>query len=419
MGLENGFKQTDVGNIPIDWQVKILGECLFRNPNYGLNAAATSFKNSLPTYLRITDISEDGKFLKSDKVSVDHPLSKFYYLEEGDLVFARTGASVGKTYLYDKNDGELVFAGFLIRVQANKNILDSNYLKFWTQTNIYSNWIRANSMRSGQPGINGMEYKMLPIPVPPTKAEQTAIATALSDTDALITSLEKLIAKKRNIKQGAMQELLNGRERLAGFSGLWKDLSLGEIGEFRNGINKGKEDFGFGFPFVNLMDVFGIPTINSKSKLGLVNSNPVDRSTYNLKRGDVLFIRSSVKPTGVGLTSLVDEDLSDTVYSGFLIRYRDFDVFDHLFKKYCFYEEGFRQKIMDASTVSANTNINQESLKRIRLSFPTEKTEQNAIAMILNDMDMEITSLEAKLEKFKKLKFGMMQNLLTGKIRLV
>ena len=96
--------------------------------------------------------------------------------------------------------------------------------------------MKVNSVRSGQPGINGQEYAALPIPLPPTKAEQEAIAAALSDADALIDSLEQLIAKKRHIKQGAMQELLTGRKRLAGFSGEWEVKSLGEIGESLIGL---------------------------------------------------------------------------------------------------------------------------------------------------------------------------------------
>lgn len=195
------------------WEVKKLGECLLKNPDYGINAAAVEYNDNLPTYLRITDISENGKYLTSNKASVDNILSSSYYLEEDDIVFARTGASVGKTYLYNKNDGALVFAGFLIRVKANPEMLDYNYLFFLTQTKSYWDWVKANSMRSGQPGLNSNEYKSFEIPFPP-KEEQTRIATILSDMDAELTALEQKLEKYKKIKLGMMQELLTGKTRL-------------------------------------------------------------------------------------------------------------------------------------------------------------------------------------------------------------
>ncbi len=195
------------------WEVKKLGECLLKNPDYGINAAAVEFDDTLPTYLRITDISEDGRYLSSNKVSVNNILATSFYLEEGDIVFARTGASVGKTYLYDKNDGMLVFAGFLIRIKANTEILSPKYLFFLTQTKSYWDWVLANSMRSGQPGLNSNEYKSWQISIPPL-SEQTHIATILSDMDAEIEGLEAKLEKYRAIKLGMMQELLTGKTRL-------------------------------------------------------------------------------------------------------------------------------------------------------------------------------------------------------------
>lgn len=143
-----------------------------------------------------------------------HPLASAYVLNEGDLVLARTGASVGKSYLYNHHDGELVFAGFLIRVRPDAAKLEPSYLKYFTISGPYWNWVRVNSMRSGQPGINGREYVSLPIPLPPTKSEQTAIADILSDMDTEIAALEANLAKARQIKQGMMQELLTGKTRL-------------------------------------------------------------------------------------------------------------------------------------------------------------------------------------------------------------
>lgn len=196
------------------WVELSLGECLIRNPEYGINAPATAYLDTLPTYLRITDISENGKFLSENKVSVNHPLSEHFYLKKGDLVFARTGASVGKTYLYDENDGKLVFAGFLIRVAVNPEKLNPILLKNLTETKKYWDWVKLMSMRSGQPGINGNEYKQFPFYLPSTMEEQNRIATILDDMDTEIVSLGNKLDKAKQIKQGMMQQLLTGRIRL-------------------------------------------------------------------------------------------------------------------------------------------------------------------------------------------------------------
>ncbi|HEY7319537.1 MAG TPA: restriction endonuclease subunit S [Candidatus Binatia bacterium] len=196
-----------------EWKVKTLGDCLLSRPDYGINAPAVPFSDRLPSYIRITDISEDGRFSPDPRVSVSAANADQFYLNQGDLVFARTGASVGKSYLYDTGDGQLVFAGFLIRVKPNPEVLVSAFLAAYVTTRSYWNWVRFMSMRSGQPGINGNEYAQLPIPLP-SLPEQTAIAEVLSDMDAEIVALQQRLAKTRALKQGMMQELLTGKTRL-------------------------------------------------------------------------------------------------------------------------------------------------------------------------------------------------------------
>jgi len=195
----------------------------------------------------------------------------------------------------------------------------------------------------------------------------------------------------------------------------WEVKELGEIGKFKNGINKSNEDFGFGFPFVNLMDVFGKTSIRENESLNLINSNEAERKLYNLKKGDVLFIRSSVKPSGVGLTCVIEHDLLDVVFSGFIIRFRGNDFLNTEFKKHCFYSERFRNNLIASSTVSANTNINQEALKKLKISFPLNLSEQTAIAIALSDMDELIAQTEKLIEKKKAIKQGVMQELLRPK----
>ena len=212
-GKDKKYKKTEVGVFPQEWRIIKLEECLLRPPDYGINAPAVTFSDNLPTYLRITDISEHGRFLTENRVSVDKENSSHYCLTQGDLVFARTGASVGKSYLYNRSDGFLVFAGFLIRVKPDPNKLVTAYLANYVKTPAYWKWVGVMSMRSGQPGINGKEYGQLPVALP-SPEEQTAIAAVLSDMDAGISALERRRDKTRAIKQGMMQQLLTGRIRL-------------------------------------------------------------------------------------------------------------------------------------------------------------------------------------------------------------
>lgn len=195
------------------WKKVKLGECLKQKPDYGINAPAVPFDNNLPTYLRITDITEDGYYSKKDIVSVSSQDALKYVMEKGDLVFARTGASTGKTYLYDPKDGMLVFAGFLIRVRTDENVLLPEFFKYQTQTPQYKNWIDANSMRTGQPGINGNEYEAYPVSIPykndkPDLPAQRRIAAILSGIDAKIAAEEKVLQKYEKVKKGLMERML-------------------------------------------------------------------------------------------------------------------------------------------------------------------------------------------------------------------
>ncbi len=196
------------------WEVKKLGEVLNKTPDYGINAAAVSFNDKFPTYLRITDIGDNGEFLYQTKVSVDSILSPNYILDTGDICIARTGASVGKSYYHQQKNGMLVFAGFLIRLKVNSEILNSKLLFYITKSHAYYDFINSNSMRSGQPGINSLELQSFEISFPKSLTEQTRIATILSDMDTEIEQLEQKLTKARQIKQGMMQELLTGRVRL-------------------------------------------------------------------------------------------------------------------------------------------------------------------------------------------------------------
>lgn len=196
----------------------------------------------------------------------------------------------------------------------------------------------------------------------------------------------------------------------------WEITSLGAFGDFTNGINKHKNDFGYGVPFVNLQDVFGVNSIN-KIPEGRVNSSNSELNRYSLHTGDVLFVRSSVKPEGVGLTAVVINNLDDVVFSGFLIRFRQkITKLISEFSKYCFYENGFRRRLLACSTISANTNINQNALNKLIIAIPP-KEEQIIIANILSSWDAAIETYISLIQKKIELKHAFMQQFLTGKLR--
>lgn len=408
--VAENYKQTEVGIIPSDWEIRTIGSftdvCAGGTPSTfvreywngnirWMNSGELNLKTIYEVENRITELG------------LNNSATRFIPVNCLLIGLAGQGKTRGTVAI---NKVELC---------TNQSIAaifpcDEVYYTF-LYFNLDSRYHELRGLSTGDGGRGGLNLtiiKNLIISLPPTKAEQIAIATALSDADALISSLEKLIVKKRNIKQGAMQKLLQPKEG-------WEVKKLGEIGEFKNGINKGAEDFGFGYPFVNLMDVFGISKIKTNQHLELINSNESERRMYDLRKGDVLFIRSSVKPEGVGLTCLIESSLNETVFSGFIIRFRENGSLSDEFKEYCFSTSHFRKKVIASSSVSANTNINQDSLKNLILSFPKSKEEQTRIATILSDMDAEISALETKLEKYIKVKLGMMQNLLTGKIRLI
>jgi len=190
-----------------EWVEMNIGDCLLQKPEYGINAPAVPYSENIPTYLRITDISEDGIFLSKDKVSVNKDVTINNYLTEGDIVFARTGASVGKSYKYRKKDGKLVFAGFLIRVKPNPKKMESEFLYQFLATEQYWRWVSFVSARSGQPGINGTQYSSMPISVPQSIKEQQKIASCLSALDELIMAQAEKIKQLQQHKKGLMQGL--------------------------------------------------------------------------------------------------------------------------------------------------------------------------------------------------------------------
>ena len=195
------------------WEQRKLSE-MCGTFEYGLNAAAKEFDGN-NKYIRITDIDDASReFLLSDLASPDICLDGMskYLLSSGDIVFARTGASVGKAYIYRENDGIVYFAGFLIRAKVNQDN-DAEFVFQSTLSPSYEKYIRITSQRSGQPGVNAQEYSECDL-FAPSKEEQQRIGHFLRGVDNLITLHQRKLEKIQKIKQGMMQQLLTGKIRL-------------------------------------------------------------------------------------------------------------------------------------------------------------------------------------------------------------
>lgn len=195
----------------------------------------------------------------------------------------------------------------------------------------------------------------------------------------------------------------------------WPVVELRELGEFKNGVNAGAQDFGRGIPFVNLMDVFGKSEVQ-KLDYALVDIPPKAAAEYALVKGDVLFVRSSVKPEGVGLAAVLLKDLPLTVFSGFLIRFRPNGNLLPAFAKYCFAEPGFRKSLLARSTISANTNINQQALSTLRVPLPP-LAEQRAMVEVLDASEDAVRAADELIERKVAYKKALAESFLTGRAR--
>lgn len=413
MAVKKGYKQTEIGVIPKDWEVVALGR-MIRSVEYG--SSSKSFTRGAIPVIRMGNL-QNGKIDWDDLVYTDNEQEiKRYLLRQGDVLFNRTNTIdlVGKSAIYE-GEQQAIFAGYLIRINALPGELDTRYLNYILNTeSSRKHSAKVLSIAVGQANINGQKLKTYPIPLPPTLREQEAIAEALSDADAWIESLEQLIAKKRQIKQGAMQELLTGKRRLPGFSGQWEIQTVRDLFSLvRNGV-------------VYTPDPFGQSRI---TRIETISDGAIDferTGTFNYNRrfadfrmiaGDMLFSHiNSVEHIG----KIAIYDGVRELFHGMnllLLRVATSSNADFLYQLLNFATTRQRLRLLAKQAVS-QASINTTELKAFELAVPCSD-EQAAIAGVLSDMDTEIKALESKLAKAREIKQGMMQELLTGRIRLV
>lgn len=254
--------------------------------------------------------------------------------------------------------------------------------------------------------MNKDNCNSIPIPLPPTLAEQTAIATALSDADALISRLETLVAKKRAIKQGAMQHLLEPKEG-------WEVKKLGEVAEVRDGTHQTPKYVESGIPFYSVESVTSNNFYNTKYISH--EAHKLLTKNFKIEKDDILMTRIG----SIGDFKFIDWEVDASFYVSLaLLKVKK----EYSAEFICQYSKTSEFKIqIDLNSLqhAIPKKINLGQIKHVEIRLPEDKIEQTRIAQILSDMDAEIVGLEQKLSKYKRLKQGMVQELLTGKTRLV
>ena len=408
-------KMTDIGLIPNDWKVMTIEE-VGHSFSYGVGAEAIPFdgKNK---YIRITDIDDESAQYRPTPMVSPSFFSEHHILKDGDIVVARTGASVGKSYLYSNTDGKLIFAGFLMKF--NVSGCNATYLAYHLRTKQYKQWVGTESARTGQPGLNIEQLKQFSFPTPSDSNEQNGIATVLANVDSLISSIEKAIIKKKMMKEGAMQQLLTGRIRLNNSTNEWIQVTFGDvISRFATGLNP-RQNFtlnsGGSCNYVTIKDFKdGVLNFENCDKINQEACELINRRS-DLRVGDLLF--SSIGRVGdayVIKEEATDWNINESVYN---LRPRH-DLITSDFLYYIIKSHEVYQKLQDAVTGSTLRSIKMNHLKAISFTIPPTIEEQLEIATILSSMDNEIQSLEAEKNKYISIKQGMMQKLLTGQIRL-
>jgi len=337
-----------------------------------------------------------------------------YTLNKGDIVFSRVG-SVDRNAYVTENENDWLFSGRLLRIRIIDNdIVDARYLSYYFKFETTKKRICSVAVGQTMASLNTKIMNDFIVEYPPLP-EQRRIAEVLSDTDELIATLEKLIAKKRAIKQGAMQELLTGKRRLSGFSGEWVNIVLEQISDIfkGKGLSKSKVSVNGRYFCILYGELFTEYTeiINS-----IVSKTEYEDGVLS-KKGDIL-IPGSTTTTGIDLARASAIPFDEVLIGGDvnIIRPRSKEV-DSMFL--AFYITNMRQQEIAIRAKGITVyHLHGKDLLDLPLHIPQEKAEQTAIASILSDMDVEIDMLSARLNKLRNIKQGMMSELLTGRIRL-
>jgi len=412
MVIKEGYKQTEIGVIPYDWEVNVLNEIssITRLAGYEYSTVWKETENGEIIALRGFNIGKN-KIIERDLVRISNKLSMRLIrsrLFNGDVVYPCVG-TIGNAVAIEEDDKYHIQQN-IAKITPKKNKLHSKFLAHYLMSDFGFKEIEKFNGSSSQPNILVGSLRKYTILVP-TIAEQTAIATALSDADGLITGLEKLIAKKRNIKQGAMQQLLQPKEG-------WEVKKFKDLCWFQEG--PGLRNWQFtkrGIKVINVTNlVNGVLNLDRTSRHISIDEFNKMYQHFEIDENDIVVASSG---NSYGKVAVVRKQDLPLVMNTSVIRFKPFESLDYNFLLIFLKSVHFKEQIDLLITGGAQPNFGPVHLNKIIINIPSSKEEQIRIATILSDMDAELSVLEQKLEKYKKVKLGMMQELLTGKTRLV
>ena len=395
--VQVGYKRTAVGVIPSDWDVMLLGNLfVFKN---GLNKAKRFFGTGTPIVNYMDVYKKPGLWMDnlSGRVNLSPEEIRNFEVRMGDVFFTRTSETVeeiGMASVMLEEPCDTVFSGFVLRARPRDDRLDDHYKQYCFGSRSIRSQIVSNATFTTRALTNGRSLSTVCVVVP-TKPEQSAIAEALSDVDRLHTALESLIAKKRAIKQAAMQQLLTGKICLPGFSGTWETKRLGDIAHIKTGTrnNQDRVDGGL-YPF-------------------FVRSDTIERINSYTFEGEAILVPGEGNIGGIFHYVNGRFDVHQRVYQ--ISRFST-DVCGK-FLYYCmvlYFGVHATQNTVKATVDS----LRLPTFKNFTVSLPRDVAEQLEIVDILSDMDVQIASLEQRRKKIRAVKKNMMQLLLTGRVRL-
>ncbi len=405
--MRPGYKQTQIGIIPKTWEAVALGE--IGEPLIGLTYDPEDIRTDGTLVLRSSNI-DDGKLRFDDVVCVSSTVPERIMVRKDDiLICVRNGSRnlIGKCALLDERAQGMTFGAFM-------SVLRTPHARF-VYHQLQSQVVRKqidNHLGATINQITNSSLKSFVIPFPDTECERSTIASALGDVDALISSLDKLIAKKRDIKQAAMQQLLTGKRRLPGFDGKWDTRKLGEL-VFCHREQVIPSTFGdrvfvhFSLP---AFDAGKVPIVEPGSAIG--------SSKFAVPVGAILI--SKLNPRIPRVWAPEDIPVDSVASTEFIVMLaRETIAREFLFlacSSPAFQEQ---MALLTTGTTRSHQRVRPDYVLGIELSIPADIIEQRAIASVLSDIDAEIEALERRRDKTRLLKHGMMQELLTGRVRLV
>jgi type I restriction enzyme S subunit len=426
MEVKPGYKQTEVGVIPEEWEVARIADIAdVKTGPFGSALHERDYVHDGTPIITVEHLGELGVTTNNLPLvsDADRHRLRSYSLDIDDIVFSRVG-SVDRNALIRETEAGWLFSGRLLRVRPSKMRACSPYLSYQFHGESFKQRVRDVAVGQTMASLNTTILRNVKV-VLPILPEQRAIAEALGDVDALIGGLEQLIAKKRDLKQAAMQQLLTGQTRLPGFSGEWEVKSIGELaggdenivdGPFGSDL-KNSDYTPTGVPVLQGLNITGdrfiwkaIRFISDKKGTALFRSNA--------QIGDLL----TVKIGSVGFSAII-EHLNGhqfAIIPANLLRVRFRNTrSDPRFVYYALTSTRGKRALRDLAANTAQPALSLAGFRRLPVAVPSCVEEQTAITLVLSDVDSEIEALEQRLAKTRALKQGMMQELLTGKTRLV